>query len=288
MKAARFALERPRDLAEALALLGESSGVVKVLAGGQSLGPMLNLRLVEPDLVIDIAGLAELRQVGREGDTLVLGACVTHADIEDGRAPDVGTGMLARVASGIAYRAVRNRGTIGGSLAHADPAADWLSALQAFGAEVEIASRAGRRRLPLPRFVAGALSTALQPDELIVAVRVPAPSPAARFGYFKHASKVGEFAHAIGVALIDPERGAGRAVVGGADQPPLVIEDARAVFGGAIRAGFSADFDRNAAAEAVRASGVTDPVDAHIRVEALRRAVLQTAGGAPADVRAAA
>ena len=115
----------------------------KIIAGGQSLGPMLNLRLVEPQLIVDITGLAELKQVERRGDELVLGACVTHADIEDGRIPDVTRGAMQGVAANIAYRAVRNRGTVGGSLSHADPAADWVSALSALGAKLTLRSLCG-------------------------------------------------------------------------------------------------------------------------------------------------
>eukprot|EP01035_Chromulina_nebulosa_P040155 gene40156-54290_t len=113
---------RPRDIASALAAMA-SEGVTKIIAGGQSLGPMLNLRLVAPDMIVDIAGIAELKHVERSGDELVIGACITHADIEDGRIPDVTRGAMQRVASAIAYRAVRNRGTVGGSLSHADPSA---------------------------------------------------------------------------------------------------------------------------------------------------------------------
>lgn len=288
MKASSFALARPRDLAEARALLAEAKGVVKVLAGGQSLGPMLNLRLVEPDLVVDVAGVEELRRFEREGDALVIGACCTHADIEDGRVPDVGADMLARVASGIAYRAVRNRGTIGGSLAHADPAADWLSALGALGAEVEIASRVGRRRLSIGDFVTGALETALRRDELLVAARIPAIPASARFGYVKHARKVGEFAHAIGAALIDPDQGTGRCVIGAIDRPPLVFDDATMLFGGRIRPRFAADFDAAAAHSALIDIGLIDPVARHVHVEILRRALVQAEGAPLADARAAA
>lgn len=116
MKPARFDYERPADLGAALALLRQQDAVVKIVAGSQSLGPMLNLRLVQPDLLVDITGLPELKRV-EIGDThIVIGACVTHADIEDGRALDAGdaTGaVLSLVARGIAYRAVRNRGTLG-------------------------------------------------------------------------------------------------------------------------------------------------------------------------------
>ena len=162
MKPARFAMERPRDLAAALSMIAEADGTTKIMAGGQSLGPMLNLRLVEPERIIDISAVPELRRIEKANGALVIGACVTHADIEDGRVPDVANGMMARVAAGIAYRAVRNRGTIGGSLAHADPAADWVSALSALSAEVEVASRARKgRRVALGEFVLGALDVAL-------------------------------------------------------------------------------------------------------------------------------
>ena len=128
--------------------MAEAKGAAKIMAGGQSLGPMLNLRLVQPDLIIDITGLAELKHAERSGDELVIGACVTHGDIEDGRIPDVTRDAMRRVAGGIAYRAVRNRGTIGGSLSHADPAADWVSALPALGARIRLRSpsRASRSR----------------------------------------------------------------------------------------------------------------------------------------------
>jgi carbon-monoxide dehydrogenase medium subunit len=288
MKPARFAMERPRDLAAALAMIAGADGTTKIIAGGQSLGPMLNLRLIEPDRVIDISGVPELRRIDRAADgALVIGACVTHADIEDGRVPDVANGMMARVAAGIAYRAVRNRGTIGGSLAHADPAADWVSALSALGAEVEIASRARRgRRVTLGQFVLGALDVAIAPDELVTAVRVPALPPSARWGYVKHCRKVGEFPDAIGAVVIDPEGGYGRAVIGAVEAAPVVIEDARILFGGAIGPSFASRFDASAADAALAAAGMSDPVDRHVHVTVLRRAIVQA--NEPAKVRDAA
>jgi len=288
MKPAPFRLERPRDIGSALALLASAADPAKVMAGGQSLGPMLNLRLTEPKLIVDISGVDELRQVAHEPGCVVFGACVTHADIEDGRAPDIGPNVMARIAGGIAYRAVRNRGTIGGSLAHADPAADWVSALSALGAEVEIANLRGRRRIALTAFLTGALATLLAPDELLVAVRVPLIAKSSRFGYVKHCRKIGEFAHAIGAALIDVETGTGRAVIGAVEAPPVVFEDARVLFGGRIRPAFAADFDASAADAALRAAGMADPVDRHMHVEVLRRAVLQTAEFGEPGLRSAA
>jgi carbon-monoxide dehydrogenase medium subunit len=289
MKPARFAMERPRDLAAALAMIADADGMTKIIAGGQSLGPMLNLRLVEPDRVVDISGVPELRRIEREDGALVIGACVTHADIEDGRVPDVANGMMARVAAGIAYRAVRNRGTIGGSLAHADPAADWISALSALGAEVEIASRArNSRRIAIGEFVMGALDVALAADELLTAVRVPALPPSARWGYVKHCRKVGEFAEAIGAVVIDPETGRGRAVIGAVEAAPVVIEDARILFGGAIGPSFAARFGASAADALLAAAGMGDAVDRHVHVTVLRRAIGQASGQEPAKVRDAA
>ena len=286
MKPARFAYARPRDLAAALDLLAGEHGAIKIIAGGQSIGPMLNLRLVEPDLVLDVAGLSELRHATLEGNRLALGACVTHADIEDGRVPDVTGGAMARVASAIAYRAVRNRGTVGGSLVHADPAADWVTALLALDAEIELAARAERRSLPLANFILGALDVALRPGELLVAVRVPALSASSRWGYVKHCRKVGEFAHAIGGVLLDPVSGQGRAVIGAVEAAPVVIADARPLFGGRIDANFVSRFDSAAADQSLIDAGMTDAIDRHVHVTVLRRAVMQAGG--PGEISASA
>ena len=159
MKPAAFDYARPASIAEALQMLAARPDA-KVLAGGQTLGPMLNLRLAQPALLVDITRIPELAAVSEDADAVTIGATVTHAAIEDGRVPDPTGGFLAKVARGIAYRAVRTRGTIGGSLAHADPAADWLSCLAALGAEVVIAgSKRNAAREPLARFVRGALET---------------------------------------------------------------------------------------------------------------------------------
>lgn len=276
MKPAPFRIVRPSTLAEAVGLLASGAGA-KAMAGGQSLGPMLNLRLATPDLVVDLTGIDALRTAREEEGQVVYGALVTHSDVEDGRAPDVGENILRRVAAGIAYRAVRNRGTMGGSLAHADPAADWVNALSALGAGVEIEGPAGARRLALSDFITGALATALRPGEILAAVRVPKVPASARFGYVKHCRKVGEFAHAVGAVLVDPAAGTARALMGALDAPPLVFAEAAMLFGGAVDAGFSARFDARAADAALVAAGLADAVDRHVHVEVLRRAALQAA-----------
>jgi carbon-monoxide dehydrogenase medium subunit len=224
MKPVAFDYARPATVAEAIAMLA-STPDAKVLAGGQTLGPMLNLRLAQPALLVDITRIPELAAVSEDAEAITIGATVTHAAIEDGRIPDPTGGFLARVARGIAYRAVRTRGTIGGSLAHADPAADWLSCLTALGAGVLIAAPGGTRRVPLARFVRGALETELAETELLVGVRIPKFSRAARFGFHKICRKTGEFADAIGVAAHDPARQLTRLVASAAGGGPIVVED---------------------------------------------------------------
>lgn len=222
MKAVAFDYAQPASVEDAVRLLAATPDA-KVLAGGQTLGPMLNLRLAQPSLLVDITRIPELAHVEEGPDAVTIGAIVTHAAIEDGRLPDPARGFLRSVARGIAYRAVRTRGTIGGSLAHADPAADWLSCLIALGAEVIIAGPFGRRSLHLEEFVRGALETSLEHDELLVAVRIPKLSPAARCGYHKICRKTGEFADAIGVAIHDPA-GLTRLVAGSTQGRPIVID----------------------------------------------------------------
>ncbi|MGY2491669.1 FAD binding domain-containing protein [Cupriavidus sp. CP313] len=223
MKAVAFSYHEPGSLPEALARLGAGTDVAKAMGGGQSLGPMLNLRLTRPDTVVDVSGLAELRQVASTPDGIRIGACVTHAQIEDGVfAPLRGT-MLQAVAGGIAYRAIRNRGTVGGSLAHADPAADWVVAMTALGARIEIASGTGTREVPMEAFMIGAYTTVLADGELIAAVRVPHASAHSRWGYQKLCRKTGEFAEASCAAYFDASRRFARIVLGALDGPPVVL-----------------------------------------------------------------
>jgi carbon-monoxide dehydrogenase medium subunit len=207
----------------------------------------------------------------------VIGACVTHADIEDGRIPDVTRGAMARVAGAIAYRPVRNRGTIGGSLGHADPAADWVSALTALGATLTLRSLRGTRHVAMPDFIRGALETSLLPGEIVEAIRVPAMAASARWGYFKSCRKAGEFADAIGAVLIDPEAGTARMVIGAVEAAPLLVQHAAEWFGGRITGEFKARFDARLADAMLAKAGMADAADRHIHVAVLRRAVAEAA-----------
>jgi len=264
MKPVAFEYEKPVDIAQALSLLAASDGTGKIVAGGQSLGPMLNLRLAQPTLLVDVRTLERLKEVKLTEDALVLGACTTHAAIEDGLVTDVTRGFMQRVARDIAYRAVRNRGTLGGSLCHADPAADWVSAMMLLSALVIIEGRAGTREVDAEHFVTGAFSTALGDDEVLAAIRIPKLSRAARWGWYKFRRKPGEFAEALAGVLVDPDRHVHRAVIGALHTVPYVVADARALA------------DESALRQAIDAAGIgDDPYERQIHYTALKRAMAQ-------------
>lgn len=275
MKPVAFDYERPATLADAAALLGQAGGFSKVLAGGQSLGPMLNLRLAQPELLVDITSIPELTAISDTQDGVEIGACVTHADIEDGRLPDRFAGLLRHVAGRIAYRAVRNRGTVGGSIAHADPAADWLSALSLIDATAVVWTRGKARMVPVAELVVSSFTTVLAADDLIRSVRVPKLSAGARWGFYKFSQKAGEFAHAIGGILHDPARGTFRAVIGAIETAPIVVADATPLFGGAFGPDLAGRLDQQAVLKLLDGKNVADPYIRSLAVVALRRAAKQ-------------
>jgi carbon-monoxide dehydrogenase medium subunit len=264
MKACAFDYARPTDVGEAVRLLSENNDS-KPLAGCQSLGPMLNLRVVQPSLLVDLRFLEELNSFSEDREHATFGACITHARIEDGKVPDPTRGFMREIASNIAYRAVRNRGTIGGSLVHADPAADWPSALTLLGAVALIAGPGGRREVPVERFISGLFETALKNEEILVAVRVPKRSKGARFGYWKFCRKAGEFPQAIGAALHDPERNEARAVIGATGSSPHLAVESRKLIN---------DPEKNILLAAVDAAGLgNDAYNRQLHAVALRRAI---------------
>ncbi|GAA3955478.1 FAD binding domain-containing protein [Allohahella marinimesophila] len=235
MKAHAFDYQIASTVESACAAL---QGDVRLVAGAQSLGPMLNLRLARPDMLLDISRLPALRTFQATAEGLIIGAAITTAEIEDGLLPDTTNGILPRIASGIAYRSVRNRGTIGGSIAHADPSADWCTTLSVLNAEVILQSRSSpagfmskerpsRRRMPVNAFLTGAFTTRLAKDELIVAIYIPRVDAATRFGYFKLCSKTGELAHAMSAVLVCAS-GEQRAVIGALPGSPIMLEGSSA------------------------------------------------------------
>lgn len=272
MKAASFEYVRPSDVDGVLVALSQAKGTAKLLAGGQSLGPMLNLRLARPQLLVDVARLNALQQIEDAGRVWRIGAAVTHARIEDARGRMAGGEMLCDVAAGIAYRAIRNRGTIGGSLAHADPAADWPVALAALGASANIKGSRGLRSVSVERFMSTAFTTVLAEDEIVETIEVPKLSRAGRYGYYKFCRKTGEFAEASAAAVFDPETGAARLFLGalrGAPQPLSALAQHIAERGGAA-------VTKEAVAEAVvQAAPELDIVERRMAMTAAMRALQQ-------------
>ena len=207
MKPVAFDYLRPSSLTEALQTLSLADGRAKVVAGCQSLGPMLNLRLARPEILVDVSGLTELRAVQDCGEFWRVGAAVTHAEIEDGDTAIGGQGLLPQVARSIAYRAVRNRGTIGGSLAHADPAADWPLVLSALDARINMSGSNGVENVACSDFMISAFTTLLSDHQIISSIDIPKLDAAAKWGYFKFCRKVGEFPVASAIVIDDPKHG---------------------------------------------------------------------------------
>jgi carbon-monoxide dehydrogenase medium subunit len=272
MKAPAFDYERPDSVAHAAALLAQADGEARLLAGGQTLGPMLNLRLAMPRLLVDIGHIPALKRIEERDGSLVLGAGVTHAMLEDRIDPSPLGRLLSHVAAGIAYRAIRNRGTVGGSLAHADPAADWVTTMTLLDAALVVADGAGRRRVAMGAFMLGAFATALRPAEIVEAIEIPKPSPEARWGYCRLCRKAGEFPDAIGAVLLDPARAVSRVVVGALDGAPQSLPGLSEQV--AAEGAAAATIAR--AAEAVSAAAPDlDPVELQLHAASVRRAILQ-------------
>jgi carbon-monoxide dehydrogenase medium subunit len=184
--------------AHALDLMASLGDEAKLLAGGHSLLPMMKLRLAAPTALIDIGGLTELAGVRADGDELVIGATTRHADLAASGLVRAGAPLLAYAAAQVGDPQIRHRGTIGGSLAHADPAADLPMALLALGGTVEALGPGGTRRIAADDFFASFFETHLAPDELITAVRVPR-RPGAPWGYQKFVRRANDWA-IVGVA----------------------------------------------------------------------------------------
>ena len=224
MKPAPFSYYRATSVEDAITALSGADGMPAVLAGGQSLVPMLNLRLSPVDHLIDLRPIAALSRQEETPEAICYGALTTHAAFEDGAVPDGTNGLMRYAASHIAYRAVRNRGTLGGALALADPAADWLTTAVALDASVTLTGPSGQRYLAITDFVVGPYYTQIAEHEIIDSVVVPRRSATERWGYYKVAPKVGEYAKSLAVALVDSEKASARLVIGAWSDVPLVLE----------------------------------------------------------------
>ena len=194
MKASAFSYVRATSVVNALELLVAQGDKAKVLSGGQSLMPAMNLRLISPDLIVDIGEIAELRGIAVKGDVLKIGALTRHVDIQQSPEIAAHAPLLTDAVAHVAHPAIRNRGTLGGSLAHADPASELPACMVALNATIVISGQAGERRLAAEDFFKGIYETDLSAQELLVAVELPVERKNSLHFFFEFARRHGDYA----------------------------------------------------------------------------------------------
>jgi CO/xanthine dehydrogenase FAD-binding subunit len=267
VKPAPFEYRAPTSVEEALPLLGPEA---TVLAGGQSLVPLLNLRLARPELVVDINGIAELDYVRADDGSLRIGAMTRQVALERSELVRGRWPLLHKAVRFVGHHQIRSRGTVGGSVAHADPAAELPVALTALGARFHLRSRSGARMLAASELFLGPLYTAREPDELLLEIEVPEQPDGAGGGFAEHARTHGDFASAGAAAVVAPGH-AGISLLGAGPAPARAEAAERALAGGAD--------PREAAALAVQ-----DVDGEHRRAlcaELARRAIEEALAGSP-------
>jgi len=236
VKPAPFVHHAPKTVDDALANLAEfgpQDG--RVLAGGQSLIPMMAFRMARPAHLIDINTVAGLDRLAVEGDMLSVGACVRHAAFHRPVVEGPTGTLLSRVVRDIAHYPIRLRGTFCGSLAHADPASEWCLAAVTLGAEIIAMSRRGRRVMAADDFFEGMMATALAEDELLLEARLPLLPPETRFGFYEFSRRAGDYALAMALVTFRLQDGvivAPRIGIGGAEARPRRMAAAEAVLAG--------------------------------------------------------
>jgi len=221
VKPAPFRYHRPESLAHALELL---SGLedAKLIAGGQSLGPMMNMRLVQPAELIDLNSVPGLDLITEKDDFLEIGALARHHAVSNSSSVKTCCPLLAEAAGTIGHYAIRSRGTLGGSLAHADPAAQLPLVAATLGAQIVVNGKRGERRIAAKDFFVSMMSTALEPDEIVVCARFPKAAAGDRHAYLQFSRRTGDFAIvAVACTLQDRKLRIG---VGGAEDKPLVLD----------------------------------------------------------------
>jgi len=194
MKASAFTYARPTSVADALGLLAAHGDNAKVLSGGQSLVPAMDLRLISPDLIVDIGGLAELRGIIVTGDVIRIGALTRHVDVLNSPEIAAYAPLLTEAVAHVAHPAIRNRGTIGGSLSHADPAAELPACMLALDATIVARGRNCERRIVAADFFRGIFQTALSADELLVAVELPRAQERSTYFFHEFTRRHGDYA----------------------------------------------------------------------------------------------
>lgn len=222
MKPAPFGYHAPQSLGEALALLSGHPDA-KLIAGGQSLAPMMNMRLAQPAALIDLNGIAGLDGITEKERFLEIGSLARHQAIANSSLVKNRCPLLAEAAATIGHYAIRSRGTLGGSLAHADPAAQLPLVAATLGAEIAVAGKRGERRIPASQFFVSLMTTVLEPDEIVVSARFPRAQPAERHAYLQFSRRTGDFA-IVAVACV--LRGKRFTIgLGGVEDKPVVLDD---------------------------------------------------------------
>ncbi len=235
MKSSTFEYSRPRTLEEAVALLGDRPDDAKILGGGQSLLPMMAMRFARTDLLIDVSNIAELLDVAEFDDYISYGAAIPHSVFEDELVPDGTRGLIPFAASGIGYRAIRNRGTIGGSIAHADASAEWPTLLAGLDATIVARSPSGERAISARSFVLGFFWNALEPDEILV--RIEVPRTRSTWGWQKSVRKAGEFAESLSMVQLNNDTGVANVWLGAARDTPIELKATEVAVAGLMAEG---------------------------------------------------
>ncbi|MDQ3892367.1 MAG: xanthine dehydrogenase family protein subunit M [Actinomycetota bacterium] len=236
MKPAAFKYQRANTVEEATEQLTELGDDAKLLAGGQSLVPMMNFRLVRPSALVDIGGIPDLQYIEPHEDGLKIGALTPHRWVEEMEDPDLleGFSVLKRAARWVGHYPIRTLGTFGGSIAHADPSAEWCMLATLLDAEVVAVGSEGERVIPASEFFFGFFMTALEPEEMIVEVRFPRPAPHAALQEFaRRAGDYGIVAAAVTLEVGDGRCNSARVVLGGVADTPLRVSEAERVLEGA-------------------------------------------------------
>jgi CO/xanthine dehydrogenase FAD-binding subunit len=223
VKPAPFEYVRPGSVEEALSVLAAHGGEAKALAGGQSLVPLMNLRLARPAVIVDLNGVEGLDHIGVVDGYLAIGSMVRHERLLTDPLVQREAPLLTAAAAWIGHGAIRTRGTVGGSLAHADPAAELPAVVTLLDAQLRVAGPKGERTLAAREFFTGPLSTALTDDELLVEVRIPAAAGRARFGFAELARRHGDFALVLAACTVKHD-GAVTVALGGVGPAPVLVD----------------------------------------------------------------
>ena len=275
MKSPDFEYQRPGSLDELLAFLADDSCDSQMIAGGQSLVPMMNYRVTQPDRIIDLNDVEDLRGVAIADGVISIGAMTRYVELQN---PDIEAALplLPRVLPHIAHDAIRNRGTVGGSLGLSDPAAELPAMVLALGGWIDLACREGRRTVSADEFFHGVYDTECAENEVITAVRLPCAAPEDRFGFHELARRHGDYAMA-GVMIAAPAAGPVRAAFFGIADKAFRLPELEQALQEHLASGDVADLDRAvsclAEVEMVSDTHASDAMRRHLAGIVLRRAV---------------